>query len=82
MLISRTEWDILHTLARNAREPVFHGDLTRVAFDPELRNDAEYLRRWVERLQAKIGQDRGNRERLRPFHDVAYILDVSPIPAG
>lgn len=78
--ISRTEWDILRTLALNAREPVFHGDLARSAFDPELRRDAEYLKLWVTRLQTKIGQDPANQRLLRPFHDVAYVLAVDALP--
>ena len=77
--ISRTEWDILRTLALNAGEPVFHGDLARSAFEPELRRD-EYLKLWVTRLQTKIGQDPSNQRLLRPFHDVAYVLAVDALP--
>ncbi|HSP55962.1 MAG TPA: response regulator transcription factor [Dehalococcoidia bacterium] len=79
--ISRTEWDLLHTLAVHAREPVFHGDLARRAFDAELRRDEPYLRLWMARLSDKLGQDEDGRDILLPFHNVAYILNIKPPPS-
>jgi hypothetical protein len=58
---------------------VFHADLARIAFDRELRNDADYLRLWVNRLQEKLGCDPFGTPVLRQFHDIAFVLDFRPV---
>lgn len=82
-ILSRTEWEILSTLALNSGQPVFSSDIARAAFDPDLIRDGGYLDLWTTRLQAKIGDDPANPQTLRPFHNIAYVLavgDVAPSP--
>lgn len=82
MPISRTEWDILRALTTNAGQPVFITDIARAAFDRQFAQDGDYLRLWITRLQAKLGDNPDNPEVLRPFHEIGYTLAASPLPAS
>jgi two-component system KDP operon response regulator KdpE len=76
--VSRTEWDILRALVSHAGEPVFHADITRAAFG-RLHPDGDYLGIWISRLQSKLKDNPSDPKVLRPFHQVAWTLELGRV---
>ncbi|MEX0684076.1 MAG: response regulator transcription factor [Dehalococcoidia bacterium] len=80
VLLSKTEWDILSTLALGLGEPVLQSDLGRNAFTGALTRDPDYLKVWIDRIQTKLGCDPANPRLLKPVHGIAYTLAGTRLP--
>jgi two-component system KDP operon response regulator KdpE len=52
--LTRTEWQLLETLAVNAGKVLLNQELLTKVWGPEYRNDLHYLRIWISRLRQKI----------------------------
>ena len=55
--LSRTEWELLTELATNPGKVLLHGELLTRIWGSEFRDESQYLRTWVSRLRAKLGDD-------------------------
>ena len=72
--LSRTEWQLLQQLARNAGKVMVHEDLLVRTWGPEYRDDVEYLRVWVSRLRRKIEDDPARPRYIRTVPGIGYTL--------
>lgn len=55
--LSRTEWALLEQLARAPGRVIRHGELLSHVWGPEFARETYYLRTWISRLRAKLGDD-------------------------
>lgn len=53
---SRTEWELLTELASNPGKVLLHRELLTRIWGSEFRDESQYLRTWVSRLRAKLGE--------------------------
>jgi two-component system KDP operon response regulator KdpE len=54
---SRTEWELLYELVTNPGKVMLHRELLTRVWGAEFRDESQYLRTWVSRLRAKLGED-------------------------
>lgn len=52
--LSKTEWQMLETLADHAGRVMLHRELLTRVWGPEYIDDTHYLRVWISRLRAKL----------------------------
>jgi two-component system KDP operon response regulator KdpE len=83
VLLTRTEWMLLHYLAANAGRAVTNSELLTRVWGVEYSSDVQYLRVWVSRLRAKLGDENANRTLIKTLPGIGYMLvaDESPAPA-
>src|SRR5690606_27007453 len=55
--LTRTEWNLLATLAENTGKVMMNDEILTKVWGPEYRDDVQYLRVWVARLRRKIEPD-------------------------
>lgn len=72
--LTRTEWQLLETLAANAGKVLLSGELLAKVWGPEYRDDLQYLRVWVSRLRQKIEADPGSPAIIRTRPGIGYQL--------
>jgi two-component system, OmpR family, KDP operon response regulator KdpE len=60
ILLSGTEWRLLHQLALHAGRVVPSGSLLEKVWGPAYREDLQYLRVWIWRLRQKFEPDSAN----------------------
>ncbi len=72
--LTRTEFELLHQLARNANKVVSHVDLLTNVWGPEYRDDLEYLRAYIRYLRRKLETDPANPQYIITSPGVGYML--------
>lgn len=75
--LGETEWALLTHLAVNAGATVSHGDLLAAVWGAEYRNDRQFLRLWIQRLQKKLGDDPASPKYLMQEPGEGYSLKGS-----
>ena len=55
--LTRTEYDLLRTLATNAGKVLTHRELLQAVWGPEYGEETEYLRTFVKQLRRKLEED-------------------------
>lgn len=80
VVLSRTEWQLLHQLCANAGRVMLHEDLLSRTWGPEYRDDVQYLRVWISRLRQKLEENPSEPRYIRTVQGIGYILDPSPEP--
>lgn len=68
---SRTEWELLAELAGNPGKVLLHRELLTRIWGVEFRDESQYLRTWVSRLRAKLGEG----VPITTFPGLGYRLD-------
>jgi two-component system KDP operon response regulator KdpE len=76
VVLSRTEWLLLQTLATNADRVVLHGELLTEVWGPEFRDDLQYLRVWISRVRRKLGAEPGESGPISTFQGIGYVLNT------
>jgi two-component system KDP operon response regulator KdpE len=74
VVLSRTEWLLLQTLATNADRVVLHSELLTEVWGPEFRDDLQYLRVWISRVRRKLGAEPGESGPIATFQGIGYVL--------
>jgi OmpR family response regulator RpaB len=74
VILSHSEWTVLECLASPPGQPCLTAELLSRTWGAALRNDHEFLRMSVERLQRKLGCDPRHPRLIKPYHDVGYLL--------
>jgi DNA-binding response OmpR family regulator len=74
--LTRTEWQLLHYLARNAGRVILNAELLTRVWGPEYINDLQYLRVWVSRLRSKLGNETSNHDIITTMAGVGYLLNA------
>jgi DNA-binding response OmpR family regulator len=72
--LTRTEFELLYQLARNANKVMSHSDLLTNVWGPEYRDDLEYLRAYIRYLRKKLEADPANPRYLVTSPGVGYML--------
>lgn len=75
--LTRTEYNLLAHLARNANKVVGHQTLLAKVWGPEYRDEIHYLKVYVGRLREKIEEDPSNPRYLLSVRGMGYKL-VTP----
>jgi two-component system KDP operon response regulator KdpE len=76
VVLSRTEWLLLQTLATNADRVVLHSELLTEVWGPEFRDDLQYLRVWISRVRRKLGAQPGESGPIATFQGIGYVLNT------
>jgi two-component system KDP operon response regulator KdpE len=72
--LTRTEYELLYQLARNANRVMVHEDLLAEVWGAEYRNDTDYLRAYVRYLRSKLEVDPSDPQYILTSHGVGYML--------
>jgi len=72
--LTRTEFDLLHVLARNADRVVTHGQLLLAVWGPERVKEVQYLRVFIRALRDKLEDDAARPRRITTVLGVGYRL--------
>ena len=72
--LTRTEFDLLDTLARNADRVVTHRQILRAVWGAEHVDEVHYLRVYIKLLRTKIEQDPARPTRILTTLGVGYRL--------
>ena len=75
--LTRTEWQLLETLAANAGKVLLSGELLAKVWGPEYRDDLQYLRVWVSRLRQKIEETPSEPRIIKTHPGIGYVLNPS-----
>ena len=78
--LSRSEWQLLEQLARSPGEPRLYQELLSKVWGSEYRDEVAFLRVWIDRLRAKLGDARQQPQVILPYLDVGYLLDAAHTP--
>jgi two-component system KDP operon response regulator KdpE len=70
--LTRTEWNVLEQLVRDAGKVVPNAEILTRVWGPEFRDDLHYLRVWVSRLRAKLDVEDNV---IRTVRGIGYIFD-------
>ena len=76
--LTRTEYDLLRTLAINAGKVLTHRQLLQAVWGPEYGEETEYLRTFVKQLRRKLEDDPSRPKRILTEPGVGYRLIVGP----
>lgn len=74
--LTRTEWNLLATLAENTGKVMLNDEILTRVWGPEYRDDVQYLRVWVARLRRKIEPGQPGESVIRTFPGRGYMLDL------
>jgi two-component system KDP operon response regulator KdpE len=74
--LTRTEWQLLHYLAKNAGRVILNAELLTRVWGPEYSRDLQYLRVWVSRLRSKLGDKTSNHDIITTMAGVGYLLNA------
>jgi len=72
--LTRTEYELLYQLARNAGCVLSHADLLTRVWGPECRDDLDYLRAYIRYLRKKLEADPANPQLIVTSPGVGYML--------
>ncbi len=72
--LTRTEYELLYQLARNAGRVLSHADLLTRVWGPEYRDDVDYLRAYIRYLRKKLESDPANPQLILTSPGVGYML--------
>jgi len=72
--LTRTEYELLYQLARNAGRVLSHADLLTQVWGPEYRDDVEYLRAYIRYLRKKLEIDPANPQLILTLPGIGYML--------
>jgi two-component system KDP operon response regulator KdpE len=72
--LSRTEYNLLYTLARNRNKVMLHEKLLAEVWGAEYRDDLEYLRAYIRYLRKKLESDPSNPKMILTSQGVGYML--------
>lgn len=72
--LTKTEYALLHALARSVGRVVTHGQLLTAVWGPERVNEVQYLRVFIRALREKIEQDPTQPQRIMTVLGVGYRL--------
>lgn len=78
--LTKTEFALLHVLARHADRAVTHGQLLLAVWGPERVHDVQYLRVFMRALRDKLEDDPAQPRRLVTVLGVGYRLVSAPEP--
>jgi len=73
--LTRTEFDLLQTLATHRNQILLHDQLLTTVWGPEYRDDLEYLRAYIRYLRRKIEPDPANPKYIITSQGVGYMLE-------
>ena len=76
--LTKTEYALLHVLARNVDRVVTHGQLLLAVWGPERVNEVQYLRVFVRALRDKLEEDPSQPSRIMTVLGVGYRLASAP----
>jgi two-component system KDP operon response regulator KdpE len=80
--LTRTEWQLLETLAASAGKVLLGNELLSKVWGPEYRDDLQYLRVWVSRLRQKIELDPSNPQVIKTRPGIGYVLEPGESEPG
>ena len=72
--LTKTEYELLHQLARNVDRVVTHGQLLRAVWGPERVSEVQYLRVYIRALREKLEEDPTRPTRILTVLGVGYRL--------
>jgi two-component system KDP operon response regulator KdpE len=72
--LTKTEYALLHVLARNVDRVVTHGQLLLAVWGPERVNEVQYLRVFIRALRDKLEADPAQPNRIMTVLGVGYRL--------
>jgi len=73
--LTRTEYNLLHELARHQNQVLLHEQLLTAVWGPEYRDDLDYLRAYIRYLRRKLEPDPANPALIVTVPGVGYMLD-------
>lgn len=73
--LTRIEWLLLSTLARNAGRLMPYEDLLNRVWGLEYRDDVQLLRTWISRVRSKIEDNPAEPTIIRTVPKTGYIID-------
>ena len=76
--LSKTEWQVLETLANHVGRVLMHRELLTRVWGPEYVDDVHYLRIWVSRLRAKLERDPAAPALIHTMPGLGYRLEPPP----
>jgi len=76
--LTRTEYDLLHTLASKPNHVFLHEQLLTPFWGPEYRDDIDYLRAYIRYLRRKLESDPANPRLIVTCPGVGYMLECPP----
>jgi two-component system KDP operon response regulator KdpE len=79
--LSRTEYKLLHYLAKNVDRVLPHEDILRQVWGPEYRDETEYLWVYIRYLRQKIEEDSHHPKYILSEPGVGYMLKRPVEPA-
>lgn len=75
--LTRTEFDLLQTLAQQAGKVLTHRKLLQTVWGPEYGGETEYLRTFVKQLRRKLESDPARPRHIKTEPGVGYRLVMS-----
>ena len=78
--LTRTEYNLLHELARHRDQVLLHEQLLTAVWGPEYRDDLDYLRAYIRYLRQKLEADPSNPKLIVTHLGVGYMLVCSENP--
>jgi two-component system KDP operon response regulator KdpE len=78
--LTRTEYNLLHELARHRDQVLLHSQLLTTVWGPEYRDDLDYLRAYIRYLRQKLEADPSNPKLIVTHLGVGYVLVCSENP--
>ena len=76
--LTRTEYDLLRTLAINAGKVLLHRQLLQSVWGPEYGEETEYLRTFVKQLRRKLEDDPSRPRLILTEPGIGYRLFIGP----
>ena len=73
--LTRTEWQLLETLAANCGKVLLSREILVRVWGPEYREDLQYLRVWISRLRQKIEADPASPTVIKTRPGIGYVLE-------
>ncbi|HKZ86686.1 MAG TPA: response regulator transcription factor [Anaerolineae bacterium] len=80
--LTRTEYNLLHELARHRDQVLLHAQLLTAVWGSEYRDDLDYLRAYIRYLRQKLEADPSNPKLIVTHPGVGYMLVCSENPAA
>jgi len=74
IVLTPTEYKLLHELALHANQVMLHEQLLAAVWGPEYRDDLEYLRTYIRHLRQKIEPDPAHPKWIIRVRGVGYML--------
>ena len=74
VILTPTEYELLHQLASNANCVILHTDLLSKVWGPEYRDEIDYLRAYVRYLRQKIEENPSEPKYIITMSGVGYML--------